>query len=132
SQLDQRVSPGSLLEALVTNATLNEFDRAAARSVLTPPSQIARAQAGPGRVTFRIPESVRIDGPTPAPARPGMPGAVRVDTPRELGELILPEVTGGAKVAAWIAEQLRNPGPDPQPAIRDLLNFLHSLDQLAQ
>jgi hypothetical protein len=128
--LDQRDNNGTLLEALAANATLNELDHAAARVVAAHQSRIGAIVGAPARVAFRAPESVRITSPTPAPTSPGVPGPVRVDTPRELNQLVLPALTGNETVANWVSTHVR-PGTTPPVEVRDLAGFLDHLEELA-
>ena len=131
ARLDARDNAGTLLESLTAQAALNEIDGAAARVVVTHQINIGALAGAPVRAAFRAPEAVRLAGPTPAPATPGVPGAVRVDTPRELSDLVLPAMTGRETVGAWIAARMRNPASGAPPALHDLTGFLQSLDELA-
>jgi hypothetical protein len=128
--LNERDHADALLQALTANAALNEFDIGAARAVHAHQVQIGAASRPSARLSFRAPESVRIAGPTPAPATPGVAGPVSVDTPRDLSDLVLPAMTGKTPVAAWIAARLRGPEAPPD-ALKDLAGFLASLDALA-
>jgi hypothetical protein len=129
--LDARDNNGSLLEALVANAALHELDAAAARVVIAHEMTLGTLRAAPARMAFRAPETVRIDGPTPAPSTPGVAGNVRVDTPRELNDLVLPATTGSISIGTWIATRIRGPVSNLPSAIGDLASFLTSLDELA-
>jgi hypothetical protein len=128
--LDQRNNSGTLLEALAANATLNELDHAAARVVTAHQLKLGALSAKPARVAFRSPEAVRIASPTPAPTSPGSPGPVRVDTPRDLHQLVLPLTTGSETVGDWISNRIRA-GSTPPVELRDLVAFLGRLDELA-
>jgi hypothetical protein len=130
-QLDGRANAGSLLEALAAQAALNELDAAAARVVTEHQLKIGVLTRAPARVAFRAPEAVRLEGPTPPPATPGVPGPVRVDTPRELNDLVLPAMTGRSTVGAWIAARVRDPAASVPAQLRDMADFLASLDELA-
>ena len=128
--LNERDNADALLQALTANAALNEFDVAAARVVNAHQVQIGAGPRASARVSFRAPESVRIAGPTPPPATPGVAGPVSVDTPRELSTLVLPAMTGKASVATWIATRIRAT-ETPPVSLKELAGFLASLDELA-
>ncbi|MGP4091953.1 hypothetical protein ACTWQJ_47430, partial [Streptomyces sp. KR55] len=131
--LEAQEDADTLLQALVAHAAMEELDQAASNLLLTrlgrSPGLVAAAKAlrtdemyGVLAEAAAMPrfETERIES-----------RAVTVSTPRQLANLVLPEVTGTFTIAEHVADLVRRVGLPEQPEVRTLGMFLAALDELA-